>query len=51
VALLVGVLLPISAGVFAAGLNLHRDRAFNPDVAAAPYLVWLLKSGRMRAAA
>jgi hypothetical protein len=51
VVLLAGVLLPNSAGVFAGGLNLDRDRAFYPDVAGAAYLVWLLNSGRMRAAA
>lgn len=50
-ALLVGVLLSGSAGGFATSINLDRDRAFYPNVAAAAYLVWLLKSGRMRAAA
>ncbi len=47
----VGVLLPISAGVFVGGLNLDRDRAFYPDVAGAAYSVWLLNSGHTRAAA
>jgi hypothetical protein len=32
VALLIGVLLAISVGVFATGLNLDRDRAFYPVV-------------------
>jgi hypothetical protein len=64
VALLVGALLAFTVGLMATAVGLARDRAFYPTVTiviasyyalfavmGASYLVWLLKTGRIRATA